>query len=94
MNPIFWLLYKALGILSFLLLVWIILSWLINFQILNTSNRFVFAVNDTLNRLFEPMLRRIRKVMPDLGSIDLSPILLFLIIEFLQYCILYISVRV
>lgn len=93
MNPLFWFLYKALGILSFLLLVWIILSWLINFQILNTSNRFVYAVNDTLTRLFEPMLRRIRKVMPDLGAIDLSPILLFLLISFAQYCILYIDAR-
>lgn len=94
MNPIFWLLYNALGILSFLLLVWIILSWLINFQVLNTSNRFVYAVNDTLNRLFEPMLRRIRRFMPDLGQIDLSPILLFLLIEFVQYCILYVAARV
>lgn len=89
MHPIVYLLYQALNLLSFFLIVWIIISWLVSFRVLNTSNRFVYMVHDTMNKLFEPMLRPIRKLMPDLGTIDLSPIVLFLAIEFTQYCLLY-----
>lgn len=89
MHPLVYLLYQALSILSFLLIVWIIVSWLVSFRVLNTSNRFVYAVYDTLNRLFAPMLRPIRRFLPDLGTIDLSPIALFLLIRFAQYCLAY-----
>lgn len=65
------------------LYIWIIvisavLSWLIVFNVVNTQNRFVYMVADTLHRLTEPALRPIRKVMPDLGGIDISPIVLIL----------------
>lgn len=89
MHPLVFLLHQALSILAFLLLVWIIVSWLVSFRVLNTSNRFVYAVYDTLNRLFEPMLRPIRRILPDMGTIDLSPIVLFLGIQFAQYCLNY-----
>lgn len=89
MHPLLWLIYQALSLLSFLLIVWIIVSWLISFRVLNTSNRFVYAVYDTLERLMTPILRPIRKHLPDLGTIDISPIVLFLLIEFLQYSIKY-----
>ncbi|MCH2547363.1 MAG: YggT family protein [Alphaproteobacteria bacterium] len=89
MHPLVWLVYNALSIISFLLIVWIVISWLISFNILNTSNRFVYIVNDTLSRLFEPMLSQVRKYLPNMGSIDLSPIVIFLLIEFIKYCIVY-----
>jgi YggT family protein len=89
MHPIIWLIYQTLNILSLLLIVWIIVSWLISFNVLNTSNRFVYAVYDALNRLFRPILRPIRKYLPDMGTIDLSTIVLFLLIEFVQYCLVY-----
>lgn len=89
MHPIVYLLYLALNILSILLIVWIIISWLVSFRVLNTSNRFVHAVYDTLNRLFEPLLRPIRRYMPDTGAVDLSPIVLILAIEFSRYTLLY-----
>lgn len=91
MNPLFWLLDQALGILNLALIIWIIVSWLVSFRVLDMSNRFVYAVYDTLNRLFEPMLRPIRRALPDLGTIDLSPIVLFLLIGFGRYCITYLS---
>lgn len=89
MHPIPALFMMVLDIASFLLLVWIIVSWLVSFRVLNTSNRFVYAVYDTMNKLFEPMLRPIRRFMPDLGTIDLSPLVLFFAIRFTQYCIDY-----
>lgn len=89
MHPIIWLIHQALNLLSVLLIVWIIISWLISFNVLNTSNRFVYAVYDALNRLLTPILRPIRKRLPDIGAIDISPIVLFLLIEFVQYCLIY-----
>ena len=53
-----------------------ILSWLIAFNVVNTHNRFVFTVGDALYRLTEPALRPIRRYMPDLGGIDISPVIL------------------
>ena len=69
------------------LYVWVviisaILSWLIAFSVVNTHNRFVYLVTDTLYRLTEPALRPIRRFMPDLGGIDISPIVLILALFF------------
>lgn len=88
-NPLIYMLMLVLNVLSFALIVWIIISWLVSFRVLNTSNRFVYAVYDGLNRLFEPMLRPIRRHMPNLGHIDISPIVLILLIEFARYTLAY-----
>jgi YggT family protein len=61
-----------------------ILSWLIAFNVVNTRNQFVGMVSDFLYRITEPVLRPIRQFMPNLGGIDLSPIILFLIIIFIE----------
>ena len=59
-----------------------VLSWLVAFNVVNTQNRFVYAVGDFLHKVTEPALRPIRKIMPDLGGIDLSPIVLILALHF------------
>ena len=64
-----------------------ILSWLIAFNVVNTQNRFVYSVADTLYRITDPALRPIRSVLPNLGGIDISPVILILIIIFIRYCI-------
>ena len=61
-----------------------ILSWLIAFNVVNTQNRFVYAVADILYQVTEPALRPIRRIMPDLGGIDISPVVLILGLIFLQ----------
>ena len=71
------------------LYIWIliinaILSWLVAFNVLNTSNRFVYAVLDISYRLTAPPLNFIRRYMPNLGSIDISPVILILILMFLR----------
>lgn len=91
MNPIFYIIDLALGLLSFALLVWIIMGWLISFRILNRSQPLVYRLYDALDRLFYPILKPIRRFMPDLGSVDISPIILWLLIQFLQYSIRYYS---
>ena len=67
---------------SYCLLATVIISWLIAFNVVNLHNRFVFTLNDILNRLTEPALRPIRNVIPSIGGIDLSPIILFLLLSF------------
>ena len=61
-----------------------ILSWLIAFNVVNTRNQFVAMVGDFLWRITEPVLRPIRNIMPNLGGIDISPVILILIIIFIQ----------
>lgn len=69
--------------------IWIIiasavLSWLVAFDVVNMRNRFVFLFGDALNRLTEPAYRRIRRYLPDMGGIDLSPIVLIFGLMFLR----------
>lgn len=66
------------------LVINVILSWLISFRILNTSNQFVARVNDFFNRITEPALQPIRRVIPPVGGIDISPIVLILLLWFIR----------
>ncbi|WP_019222148.1 YggT family protein [Bartonella rattaustraliani] len=67
-----------------ILIVNVIFSWLYAFNIINTRNRFVLLIGDFLYRLTEPILSRIRRVLPDLGAIDISPVVVFIIIYLLR----------
>lgn len=69
--------------------IWIIiasavLSWLVAFDVVNMRNRFVYLIGDALNRLTEPAYRRIRQFLPDMGGIDLSPLVLIFGLMFLR----------
>lgn len=64
-----------------------IFSWLYAFRVVNPSNQFVAMIGSTLYKLTEPALRPIRRVLPDMGGIDLSPIVLLLGLYFLQVLI-------
>lgn len=70
-------------------LIMIIMSWLISFNIINTRNQFVAAVWRVLNQLTEPILNPIRRVLPSFSGLDLSPLVLFLLIFFVERIIIY-----
>ena len=75
-----------------ILIIHIIFSWLVAFNVLNTSNRFVYAILDFTYRLTEPILNKIRRFLPNLGALDISPIILLLLIWFIEMCMkLYIA---
>ncbi|HEV7257130.1 MAG TPA: YggT family protein [Bosea sp. (in: a-proteobacteria)] len=74
----------ALNIYTWLLIISAVLSWLIAFNVLNTRNQFVATVWDMLYRVTEPVLRPIRNMLPNLGGLDISPIILLLGIFFIQ----------
>lgn len=67
-----------------LLIASAVLSWLVAFNVINTSNRFVYTLGDFLYRVTEPALRPIRRLLPNLGGIDISPIVLILLLYFLR----------
>ena len=66
------------------LIVMAVTSWLVAFNVVNTRNRFVYTVIDVLARITEPALRPIRRIMPDMGGLDISPVILILILYFVQ----------
>jgi YggT family protein len=65
-------------------LIMIIMSWLISFNVINTRNQFVATLWRVINQLTEPVLRPIRRILPPMGGLDLSPIVVFVILFFLQ----------
>ncbi len=73
-----------LTIIWWIFLIMIIMSWLINFNVINTRNQFVAAVWRIVNQITEPILKPIRRIVPPVGGLDLSPIIVFVIIFFLQ----------
>jgi YggT family protein len=74
----------VISIYIWLLIASAILSWLVSFKIINTQNRFVFSVMSFLYRITEPALRPFRRIIPNLGGIDISPIVLILILFFVR----------
>ena len=92
MIAIFYLVLQILKLYSYVVVANVIVSWLISFNVLNTQNRFVYALLELSYRLTEPFLRRIRRFLPNLGSLDISPIILLLLIWFIEMCMkLYIA---
>jgi YggT family protein len=76
-----------LSLVWWVFLVMIIMSWLISFNVINTRNQFVAGLWRAINQVTEPILRPIRRVIPPMGGLDLSPIIVFIIIFFLQQLI-------
>ncbi len=92
MIAIFYLTLQILKLYSYVVIANVIVSWLVAFNILNTSSRFVYAILDFTYRLTEPFLNRIRRFLPNLGAFDISPIVLLLLIWFIEMCMkLYIA---
>ena len=89
MTAILWLINELIGIYIWVVIGQIILSWLIAFNVINTHNRFVFMVGDFLHRATAPALKPIRRVMPDLGGLDISPLILILGLVFLRQLLVY-----
>ena len=86
MIAIFYLALQVLKLYSYVVIANVIISWLVAFNVLNTSNRFVYSILELAYRLTEPFLNRIRRFLPNLGSLDISPIILLLLIWFIEIC--------
>ena len=84
MNSILSLFNDIVNLYIWILVINAILSWLVAFNVLNTGNRFVYSVLDVSYRLTAPALNYIRRFLPNLGSIDISPVILILALMFLR----------
>ena len=92
MIAIFYLVLQLLKLYSYVVLANVVISWLVAFKILNTQNRFVYSILEMTYRLTNPILNKIRSFLPNLGSLDVSPVILLLLIWFIEMCMkLYIA---
>jgi YggT family protein len=83
-NPVHYLLDMLLTLFFYAVIASVIMSWLVQFGVINRSSPFVSQVGDFLYKLTEPALRPIRNALPDFGGIDISPIILIIGIEFVR----------
>lgn len=83
-GPVLRILVTVVELYMWCVIISVILSWLYAFNVFNMSNRFVYMVGDFLHRITEPALAPIRRILPNLGNIDVSPLVLILILYFLQ----------
>jgi YggT family protein len=84
MKSIFILFDNVVGLYIWILMINALISWLVAFNVLNTSNRFIYTILDVSYKLTDPPLNYIRRFLPNLGSIDISPIVLILGLMFLR----------
>ena len=84
MNSLLFLIIQIINLYKLVLLIYIVATWLMNFNIINTSNRFVYSVVETLYKLCEPSLRLVKRYVPNFGNIDISPIIVYLLLWFFQ----------
>ena len=93
MNPFLWLIDTIITLYIWILIASAILSWLVAFNVVNQRNPIVANLGDFLYRITEPALRPIRAFLPNLGGIDISPVILILLLLFLQRVIIWLYVR-
>jgi YggT family protein len=92
MIAIFYLVLQILKLYSYVVIANVVISWLIAFNVLNTQNRFVYSILEMTHRLTDPILNKIRGFLPNLGTLDISPVILLILIWFIEMCMkLYIA---
>jgi YggT family protein len=84
MNALWSLIDKVIEIYLFFIFIWVIMTWLISFGLVPAYSRFVSGLMEFLYRITEPALRPIRRIIPPIGSMDLSPLILILLIYFVR----------
>jgi len=77
----------ALDLYKWVVIIWVVLSWLVAFNVINARNQFVSTIGRALDQLVEPAVRRIRRYVPSFGAVDISAVVLFLIILLIQLII-------
>lgn len=84
MNTIIRLISSLIDLYMWVVIIYVVLSWLVAFDIVNTRNQFVRTIGDFLYRLVEPALRPFRRILPNLGGVDLSPLALIVVLLLIQ----------
>lgn len=82
-----------LTILTWIIIIQAVLSWLVAFNVINTTNEFVRSILMVLDRITEPLYRPVRKIMPDFGALDLSPLVVLIIVQILNSIVIGNAIR-
>ena len=89
MNPFIWLILELIELYTYVVVAAVIVSWLIAFGVLNTYNSFARSIVTFLDAATEPVFRQVRKVIPPIGGLDISPLIVLIGQQFLSYLISY-----
>ena len=92
-NPFLWLILTLLDLYFYVILATVIMSWLVAFNVINGSNPYVRQVGHALRALTEPLLGSIRRILPNLGAVDISPIVLLIALQFVRYLVAYYGMK-
>lgn len=92
MNSILWLISTIIDIAIFFIIAMVVMSWLVGFGVLRMSNQMVAAIHRGLMQLTEPILRPIRNILPNMGGLDLSPLIAILALIFIKRLLFEIAV--
>ena len=84
MNSVLMLIDRIIDLYVWIIILSAVLSWLVAFNVINMRNRFVYLVGDALNRLTEPVYRPVRRILPDMGGLDLAPLVVIFGLWFLR----------
>jgi YggT family protein len=88
-NPFVWLLLTLIDLYTWVIIIAVVMSWLVAFGVVNTYNRFARAVVSFLDAATEPVFRQVRRVIPPLGGLDISPLIVLILLQFISYSIAY-----
>jgi YggT family protein len=98
LNPLIWLVDTVLGLYTVVIIAAVVSTWLIAFGVLNTANQLVRQIVHTLDALTDPVFRQVRRIIPPIGGLDLSPIIVLISIqlvrELLDNLLIYLIYRV
>ena len=92
-NPIMWLIDTVLQFYIYVVFAAVIVSWLVSFEVINMRNRFAYMIYDMLFRVTEPALKPIRRYVPNLGGLDISPVVLIILLYFAKLSVLWVYVN-
>jgi YggT family protein len=88
-NPFVWLLLTLIDIYTWVIIAAVVMSWLVAFGVINTYNHFARMVVRFLDAATDPVFRQVRRVIPALGGLDISPLIVLIALQFLRYLIAY-----
>jgi len=94
MNPFLWLIHTLIWLYIYILIAAAVLSWLIAFNVVNMRNDIVRSIGNILYQLTEPALRPIRSFMPNLGGLDISPVILMIGLMFLDQLVFWLYAKI
>ena len=88
MNSLLFLIIQIIDLYKIVLIIYVIATWLVGFGIINTRNAFVYSILTALYKVCEPSMRIVKKFIPTFGNIDISPIIVFIALEFIKRLII------